>query len=192
VQLNAKDIALIRELRNAGVLENTKGNEIGNKHRFVAVACADGDRFPELYDFHRGHCDDGVCSHLPLRNGGALVLAPSSPIATRGNLPHGECCLYEINESCELKQTKEVVLYGHFPCAAAIAYNISLLDALKQLVEAKDTVRERIKGAKVSLFFHVDYDGHRQGDERMKTYFFNRQNFVKWLARPENIPAASA
>jgi hypothetical protein len=186
MRLSAEDYGKIRTLRGTGVLEDTDATKLGLKRRFVAIACADGDRSPELLDFHRGHGSE--CMHFPNRNGGALILAPSSPLANRGNLPHGECCLFEIAESCAIKNTNEVVLYGHFPCAAAAAYNIPVLNALELLIEAKDNVRSKITDAQVSLFIQVDYDGQGR-TERFKTYFFNRKKFNEWQQAAQALVA---
>src|SRR6185437_3230389 len=144
-----------------------------HKRRFVFIACADGDRFPEAFDFHRTCCGEESCIHSQLRHGGALVLAPASPLGRRGGLDHRGCYLHELKESVDIKQTKEFVLYAHFPCGAASAAHISAKDALDLLVSAKDYLRHEIEGAQVSLFIHVDYEGHRQ-EQRFKTYFFNR------------------
>src|SRR6185312_16365737 len=144
--LKATDYAFIRALRTAQVLVDTDEHELRATDRFVASACADGDRTPELLDFHRGHCPEG-CFHNQLRHGGPLALAEHSPLAYRDGLPHRECYLMELRESCEIKNTKILALYPHFPCSAAAKYGISAEQAFDLTVEAKLYLKKHIDGA---------------------------------------------
>lgn len=189
MRLSADSYQTILSLRAAGVFQDIKTDQMSASRRFVAIACADGDRTPELMDFHRTCCGDreSLCFHAPARNGGGLVLAPSSPLANRRGLPHGLCCMDELIESCTIKDTRTVVLYGHFPCGAAAAYDIPVARALDYLVEAKDNVRDKIPGADVSLFVHVDYEGHNR-ERRFNTYSFNRAAYRSWKERAHAQP----
>ena len=190
--LSATDYAFIRTLRTTQVLADIDKHKLRATDRVVPVACADGDRTPEMLDFHRGHIPEG-CMHNQLRHGGPLMLAKHSPLAYRGGLPHCECYLMELKESCEIKNTRILTLYPHFPCSAAKKCDITAEKAIDLTLEASEYLKEQIDGADVRIFVHIDYNGYPQkASGRFKTYFFEQQRYKEWKLEMRASVAKSA
>ena len=181
--LSTTDYNLIRELRreDVGVLEDAQPDLLTSK-RLIIVACGDGHRLPDLLSHKQHLCNDAECLHLVAVNGGALAIPHSSPLANRGAIPHDQTTLANIQEGCHFKETNQIMPYVHFPCSAASSVNLSVVDCLNLLADAKNRIREVIPGAEMITWVHVDYNGHRS-EKQFCTYRFNRKNFEKWIAK---------
>jgi hypothetical protein len=168
-------VELLRSLR---VLQKVDPRQIPTQQGAVIVACPDGDRFPELFDYHRTLCEGGrPCFHPPLPAGGAIVIPETSPAARDQwrdkELLVAEMCLRQIEIGLQFKNTGTVHLYTHWPCAMALSHQLDVLDVIALHIKAKERVRATFEGVTVRGYFHF------QVPDGFKTYFLSRQDFLK-------------
>jgi hypothetical protein len=172
------DYKLIRALREAGVLKNLNGDLIPAERGTIVIPCADGDRLTDLLTTHWGACNGHPCHHTLSLNGGPLLIPAKSPVARLGE---GRVLLEHAYAGHKLKTVTTVVLYGHWPCGAALGANLSLYEAFEYCIKAKDATRKFLRGKglepTVILCFHVDY-----ANGRKTSYFFDRDAWNAWNA----------
>ncbi len=180
------DYQLIQTLRGVGVLKDLEGPRIPAERGTIVIPCADGDRITDLLTKHWGVCDGHPCHHTLSLNGGPLLIPESSPIAKLGE---GQIIKEHAYGGHRLKAVTTVMLYGHWPCGAAITNGLSLYDTLVCCVSAKDEMRTFLQSRGIEptviLCFHVDY-----ADGRKKSYYFDRRAWNAWQASKASIQAA--
>lgn len=173
------DYELIEDLIAAGVLGSIEGEMIPHAEGTVLVSCADGDRISHILQTHWDICTGRDCHHVLTMNGGPLLIPEHSPIADP-DLKEGPVLLKHITVGAKLKKTTTIVVYGHWPCGAAILANVSLLESLRLYVGAKARIRNimRVHEMEPTIVscFHVDY-----GNGKKVSYHFERDNWHKWL-----------
>lgn len=187
--LSDGDVATIKMYRKAGVLQEVKSHLLDQTDGAVVVTCADGDRSYDIFMNHaemqRTHREDPRI-HWLTRNGGALRLAPDSPLNIPGRSTQIDF-LEEIGEALSLKGIKVVALYAHAPCGKAGAHGLSLPQTLSVLMAAKSVVRESFPGIIVRCFYHVDfgpaYAKFGKSSQQL-TYFLNKE---MWEAHAGDI-----
>jgi len=182
---SAADYALIRILRDKGVLKDLAPELMPTQDGTIVIPCADGERITNVLMRHWEVCNGRKCHHTLSLNGGPLLIPKKSPVA---NLSEGKVLLEHAYGGHRLKSVSTVVLYGHWPCGAALGAGLSLFEALEYCIQAKDATRSffRQKGLEpdVLLCFHIDYLNGRQ-----RSYFFDRSEWKIWneerIGQPE-------
>jgi hypothetical protein len=187
--LSKSDAAAIKLYVEASVLCSVEPHLIDQTDGAIVVTCADGDRSYDIFMHHaemqRLHRPDPRI-HWISRNGGALRLAPDSPLNKPGHSTQIDC-LDDIGEAIMLKGMKVIVLYGHAPCGKAGHHGLSLHETLRLLISAKRVVLEHFPDLVARCFYHVDFGPDYEALGRRKqqlTYFLNRE---AWEANAERI-----
>lgn len=175
-QLSTKDRELIKQLRQAEVLQDVEGHRLNQRNGVILVACADGDRFPDVFHYQcemqAGYRSDPRV-HALTWHGGALACAPCSPVNKR---KHADgIFLDQIADARTLKDIDVIALYSHAPCGAAAMNNIDLTAAIALQMRAKAKIKTLNQGINVACFFHVDY-----GNGVKRTYFLCRTKWEAW------------
>ena len=175
-KLSQEDRALIRELRDVGVLRDVDGHRLDQRNGVILVTCADGDQF---YDVFRYQCETQTEYRSDPRihslswNGGALACAPCSPTNKK---KHADgIFLDQIADARALKDIDVVALYAHAPCGAAAMNHVPLVTVIALQMRAKIKVKTLNEGITVACFFHVDY-----GNGTKRTYFLSREKWEAW------------
>jgi hypothetical protein len=182
-KLSPKDRELVKQLRQAEVLQDVDDHRLNQRNGVILVACADGDRFPDVFRYQcktqAGYRADPRVHALTWR-GGAIACAPCSPVNKR---KHADAVfLDQIADARALKDIDVVALYAHIPCSAAAKNNVSLTTAIALQIRAKAKIKAMNHGIDVACFFHVDYGGVK------RTYFLCRAKWEAWAAE-NNIPS---
>lgn len=183
--ISAADYAALRFLREEQFLKNVGAL----KGPVVAVMCSDGHQILEKIGFLESctEHDTEPCQHIIATNGGALVLAEDSPIAydlfegMRVNM--AACCITNVKRGCVVKQPKTIVLKTHFPCAMALAHDLSVANVLtfqaKGYTRIEGTVLRTLRESgitsveRVLCCVHVNYRGYRSEKKTRCTYAFD-------------------
>lgn len=204
-ELSAREVALIRQLRQDGVLRDVDPKKFETQ-RLVMVTCADGDRLPEILSYHGrlvglGSASSGnPCHQTFALNGGGLLLAHESPLVHPRH--HVETLLRkQIQAAIDMKGLAlngrpTVILYTHAPCGAAGAAKMSILQQLTTLAQAKNghkaieatemTPEEmREKGWRMPLFFHVHFPATASKSACDRSYCVSSRIFYEWLKQQE-------
>jgi len=180
---SAADYQLVRDLRAQSIFKDLVPDLMPAQNGTIVVPCADGERITNLLTQHWAICGSGRnCHHTISLNGGPLLLPKGSPVA---HLGERRVLLEHAYGGHRLKAVTTIVLYGHWPCGAALGAGLSLQEALAYCVEAKDVIRTffRKRGLEpdVILCFHVDYANGRQ-----RSYYFDRRLWEAWVAEQQN------
>lgn len=175
-ELQTADIPLIKQMRTEKVLRRIRKDQLPKEGDEI-VACSDGERIVDLLMHHRRLCEEGrVCHHSILLNSGPLLIPIDSPTAA---FNEGTVILEHALAGQQLKKVKTIHLYGHWPCGAANATKLSLVDCLTLLARAKERtlsfLEERGMPGKVIPLFHVHYVHE---DQRLRSYYFDRHRFA--------------
>jgi hypothetical protein len=177
--IGAADNQLIKDLRLGGVLKNMDGNKIPDDNGTIVISCSDGDRISDILEYHRNTCDGHHCHHPLALNGGPLLIPKDSPVADK-DYPEGPVLLRHVLGANKIKKISTVVMYGHWPCGAALASGLTLHQALELVVKSKDNVRLFLQSheiePKVVSCFHVDYGSTK------RSYYLDRAKWREWLA----------
>ncbi|NDE68059.1 hypothetical protein EB052_00465 [bacterium] len=122
-------------------------------------------------------------------NGGALLLAPNSIIEDAA--PSAVILIKNMATALHGKKLHDVCLYAHAPCLVATEAGMNILQTIKDVVEAKQAVREKlastITNLRVHIFYHVDY-GIVNRKRKMRTYRINKK---RWEEVMSMLPPAS-
>lgn len=177
MELSEKDRRLIRELREADVLQDIDGHRLNQEDGAILITCSDADQFFDMFRHQvKMQADQRTDPriHVFAWNGGALALAPDSPI---NRITHAEdVFLQQIADARSMKKIDTVALYAHAPCGAARMAGIDLEESFVLLISAKQKIKTLNQGIQLANFFHVDY-----GEKVKRTYFFCRQKWEKWV-----------
>ena len=178
--LSKEDLEAVRQLRDLNILDEVKGHLLDQRKGIILISCADGDQFNDIFSqkvkLQEGHCEYPRV-HTFCWNGGALRLAPNSPV----NKPGRSTCrdlLDEIKDARMMKAIDTIALYIHAPCGKARAYNLSFINEINLLMSAKTNIKKENPNIHVACFGHIDY-----GDKK-RTYFISREN---WFRERQNI-----
>jgi hypothetical protein len=181
-QLSRKDHALVKQLRQADVLQDVEEGRLDQRNGVILVACADGDRFPDVFRYQckmQAGYRPAPRVHTLAWHGGAIACAPCSPV-NKGKYAE-EVFLKQITAARELKDIDVVALYAHAPCSAAAKNNVPLTTVIALQLRAKAKIKAMNPGIDVACFFHVDY-----GDGVQRTYFLCHAQWEAW-AKANNI-----
>lgn len=184
-RLSEKDLGLILELREAEVLQDVKSHLIDQRNGIILVTCADGDRFPDIFQHQvriQADCRNDPRIHTLAWNGGALACAPHSPINKREG--DEQVFLDQVRGARELKSIDQVVLDAHAPCGMAGHHHLSIEEVLALQLSAKAEIKRLNSGIRAVCFFPVDY-----GDKQ-RTYFLSCQHWKQW-AGEHGVPAVA-
>lgn len=178
-QVSPTDNALLRQLRDAGVMEEMCAGDMHLESGMIVVSCADGDQMEDEFEhlralFHRASANARI--HLLALNGGALLISPDWPDSSAA----GDVFIKHIVQAEELKRIKTVALFTHIPCGAAGMVRWGVARVIDQLIAAKLRIKEQIPETKVICLLHVDWSKCNGGDDpRKRTYHIKKE---KWLA----------
>lgn len=176
MELSEKDRRFIRELREANVLQDINGHLLNQEAGAILITCSDADQFFDMFRQQvRMQADQRADPrvHVFAWNGGALALAPNSPINRIANAEN--VFLQQIEDARAMKKINTVTIYTHAPCGAAQMAGIDLEEGFDLLIAAKQKIRTLNQGIQLASFFHVDYGGKIK-----RTYFFCRREWEKW------------
>lgn len=183
-RMTKKDLALVDELREFGVLEDPKSHLLDQRRGVVLVACGDADRFGRIFarkvKMQKGQCAD-TRIHVIALNGGALRLAKKSP-ANKGTSRMDQYLMADIRNARRMKKIDTVALYIHAPCGQAKAARIDLRATIEILMAAKKRIKRMrpIKGTNqrvtVACFCHLAYPNGKDA-----VFFIRRDRWEAWL-----------
>lgn len=127
----------------------------------IVVTCADGRYFSNIFAHHdqmQRNCREYPLIHPLSRHGGALLLAPGSPLVPQWCTAQ-EDLLREIGEAMDWIKIKKVVLSAHYRCGKAASCNVDATEAMRLLFAAKRRVKEVFswRHPMISAYFHVDF-----------------------------------
>lgn len=176
-KVTVADLELLKEFRNAGILEDVNPSKIKGKG-VILVCCSDGDQMHDIFT-HQVRIIEvikpGPRIHTIAMNGGALLLPRDSPLSAE--LHEDEVMLWHIAGARKLKDIHTVVLYAHAPCGAAGLANLTLLKVIELLIQAAKRLNTIYAQLQVIPMFHVDYDGKKK-----RSYFLSIQKWNEWIA----------
>lgn len=161
--LTLEEYALKREMKEKGILKRFDTGEIRGmaKNGGMAILCGDGDI--DVRSYHKKAVSERP--HCKADFGGPLLLLPSF---------HGYDSCYakgiigNIKAGMEVKKTKTVFCYFHYPCGMAKAYHHGLLDVFKMMPEAAEILR-REGFERIHILFHVKRLNKKK-EEEQNTY----------------------
>ncbi|MBI2050413.1 MAG: hypothetical protein HYT31_01230 [Parcubacteria group bacterium] len=176
--LSENDVAIVRSLRDAGVLQDVESHRLDQSNGVILVTCPDGDHFVDIFS-HQLRMQEGQCSDPRIHplgwHGGAIRLVAGSP----ANKHPGEHQIFleEIRDARGLKGINTVALYSHAQCGKASACGVDFLQLMMLHMQAKAAVKAMNSGISVACFLHVTYP---TGTRR--TYFVSRPDWDRWFS----------
>lgn len=177
IRLSERDLEMIRELRDFGVLDNVNGHSLSQKNGVIMISCADGHQMYDIFGhqlkMQEGHCQD-PCIHTLAWNGGALRIPKNSPANKNGRTTHLDV-LDDIRDSIAIKNIHTIALYVHAPCGKAQACGIDFLETIRLLIIAKAKLKNEIDNVHVACFVHIDFNNHKK-----RTYFISKHKWIEW------------
>lgn len=168
MKLNSNDERTFDALRAAGVLRDIHELSVDVSNGVIHSFCGDCDERGEM-EF----CFECLCHqqterpriHALALNGGPLLIPSGSPLV-RKSFGVDRVMIQQIREAARLKSIPSVVLQGHAVCGAATDHDLSLLETIGLLVEARAKVKNLLPQLQgVELLFYV-----RHCDDRTRTY----------------------
>jgi hypothetical protein len=186
------DLKYVRQLREAGVLQDGDGFRLESPNGIIAVLCSDCDQREDIIKELEGVAEAGVGRnrvHPFMNNGGAILLSPRPPIYERHS--PDEFLLEQIHDIMPEKEMGTIALVVHAPCAGAAKEDLSVVEIIDHMFRGKKRLKEiypavaekklhgRVvskakPGVKVACFIQVDY-----GDKK-RMYFVSREAFGEW------------
>lgn len=173
--LSQYDLEMVEKLRKFNILADVKGHLLDLSKPTGVVFCSDGD---QAYDiFIQKVKSHGQCAyprpHLFTGHGGALKLAPNSPINKPGRSARRDL-LDEIAEARVLKAIDAIAIYVHTPCGKARKHKLSFLETVDLMMLAKTSIKKENPSLHVACFCHIDYGSKK------RTYFISRDHWFQW------------
>jgi hypothetical protein len=184
LSLSDSDLEFIEGLKSSGVLQDIQEHLIDQTGGCILVTCADGDRFPDIFEHQlrlQKPCREDPRIHPLSWHGGGLACAVNSQV----NSTKGADRIFraQIHEAPGVKNNEMTTLafLAHWPCGAALRYDIDLGVALNIFFDAKRQVRRENPLLSIHPFFHIDY-GIVDGKPKKKTYFLSREHWEKYVS----------
>jgi len=188
--LSETDAQVLQLMRNADVFTDLENHRITNDEPTgsICFTCADGHQIGDIYTRHSNIYEEEACIHTFGLNGGALLLAPNSPLLPL-IFPEGvhAFLIQQIDDAMKMKGINLCAIYTHFPCGAATSARLSIMDQLGLVVSAKTFLKKRFPTLKVPLFVHVHWP-YRSGDSEQpprpsmrRTYYMSGKHAEAWI-----------
>lgn len=159
----------------------------------IVVTCPDGRYFSDIFSHHsrmQQNYREYPLIHPFGMNGGALLLAPDSPLVSPGSTIQADL-LRGIIEAMEWIKIRKVVLSAHYRCGKASNCGVGATETIRLLFAAKKAVKTWLEryGPVVSCYFHIDFgiDFKERGKKkRVLSYYANREGWenLKGIAQP--------
>lgn len=173
--ISEADYKILRQLREFGVLQNVKPELISQNEGICLILCADGDRFDNIYCFHkelmrqyRSH----PRIHVLAGHGGALVLPPGSPLNVN---KRSENLLKDIRDVITIKGIRTFALHTHTPCGAAELVKLPIVEQIMLHKEADAIVQNQIPGIQALCFLQIYWEG------KERIYFISGEKWREYL-----------
>lgn len=169
-------ILLIRELREAGVLvDDSTQQEVRPNDGVIVCFCGDGQRSRDKFFQQCKHSDR---PHLVALNGGPMAISKRSPLHEN----RGATWLEEIAGALALGKGRVINLYTHYPCGIARLNNLTAIDCIEHILDARLAVILAHPEVIVNCFLHADYEEVMGKDSacKMRTYGIDRQQWNLW------------
>jgi len=178
--LSEEEGAVMRVLKEEGLLEDMSKKHFCGKEDVVAVCCPDGRQFIRgiFAPFMNMYDETHMISFHPLpRHGGTLVLDERSPLVHPGHTTDVDL-INDIKDAIEMGY-KALCLVNHFPCGMARKHNIHPMRIVESLMTAKERIKrkEGLDAMTVACFLQVT-DG-----EQRDMYYISYDKFLSWKAR---------
>lgn len=180
--MSEEDKQFVREIREAGVLQDVKDHLLDQSEGVIMIACSDGDQMSDVFSFQEEMSENQRPKprvHTLALNGGGLLLPETSPLNKPGR--EDVILLKHLKQAIELKGITTVALYVHAPCGAAGLCNLSMAEMIDLLISAKALIKSEISEVTVACFVHVN-----KGEGNKRTYFASREKWEEWKAAREN------
>lgn len=164
----------INKLIELKLFDSIMTEKLNISNGIIIVPCSDGHQFGDVYGHIATVCKQVVdvdLIHPVALNGGAMLMSNLLP---EKQCRHGNTMLENILEASQpnVKNTKDVFLYAHFPCAIARGNGIGVVDQGLYLMKAKKRLQEADPGMRIKCFFHIDtFDEVESGTHKKRTYF---------------------
>ncbi len=178
------DFALIRELRDVGVLRELRPEEFRADTGTVPVLCSDGDRAWDVFNHHTAACMEAnfpIRPHVIAYPGAPILLSRHSPAVLGIHIDR--LLIYGIKTGPEMKQIKTVVIVPHWPCGMAKLCNLDFIRTLELSMNGKARLKRELTHAvkEIVVCLHVDYGENKQGERIMRTYHIDQQKWLRWI-----------
>src|SRR3989338_7380679 len=152
----------------------------------IVVTCADGRHFSDIFMHHdriQQSCREKPLIHPLSRHGGALLLAPNSPLVREGSTAQ-EDLFAEIVEAMDWIKIRKIVLSAHYRCGKASSCRVDAAQTIQLLFAAKKSVKTRLASHDpvVSCYFHIDFgpDYKELGKKRqVLSYYADREGWER-------------
>lgn len=179
--LSEKDYQQILAAKEHGALESLEGHKIPAENGTIVFPCSDGDKFDDLYTQHKKVCSlkrEQPRHHQFALNGGALLISPSAPILDAEK--DSETFVRHAKKAVKGKGIFTIIFYTHLPCLVATETEMSFLEQMKHLLEAKIFFQgiQEFAECDMCCFVHVDYAPF---EDKMATYFVNKKKMIEFL-----------
>jgi hypothetical protein len=169
------DQQVIRELHDAGILEDMSVHDLDLSRGIIVIRCPDGDQMLDRIEHDRRVAiEAGVTPriHLLTVHGGCMAIADDAPLYPGMGID--TFLLKQIEEAEALKVIHVISAEIHVPCGKAASCGLTLVHQIVLQMAAKPRIKAVDPTNKVICRIHIDYL-----DGRKRTYFISR---TKWLA----------
>ena len=182
-----EDIEYFLSLEKA-VLLDIEPHLIEEEDGAIMHVCGDCDCFSDIFVHHgriQRTCRPNERIHTFAGNGGALVLAPHSPLVSRGSTIQ-EDLFRQTKQAMDWKKIKKIIVAAHYPCGMAKACHLSPEQIILLLFQAKRAMKDRLAEfePKVSAYFHIDYGLNFKAFKKKKrvlSFYASREGWEKHL-----------
>lgn len=145
--MNSSEQRVVEKLIKEGVAVDPKQHYFDRKLASIIIRCPDGTKSSYLLDLLKEVYKPQMRQHLQhhdfTKHGGAILLAPDSPIIPKGRTTDIDL-LDDIDFSVK-KGFRSIILTAHFPCAMARHNNMPPFTVIDSLVQAKNRIKETLK-----------------------------------------------
>ncbi len=174
-QICEKDWQTVQEFRTNGILVDLDKEKLQSMNTGVIVlGCGDANRDPEDTDYLMRLLPNHAKMpkvHSIKRNGGAMLLAPASPLVPLGRTAHLDL-LDDIYDAHVELGIMNMIAKAHIKCLKCFQKNLFANHVVLGLIAAKKVIKTRCPDLSVTLC--LDVDGGEFNNNRKQTFKVSR------------------